>query len=94
MTSNDKVIPCIDCICLPVCRHKDYRGVVLDCEMLFSILYDCKSISMEDRDRHFNESILAVEPVLNPARWTTVVVENGMVHIQTVDEKKGVVYYD
>lgn len=26
--------PCIDCICIPICKHKEWNHLILDCNLI------------------------------------------------------------
>ena len=31
--------PCIDCICVPICRHKTYQSLILGCETIYGMVF-------------------------------------------------------
>ena len=60
--SNDKC-PCEDCICLAICRHKEYLKLFHDCELLrtennFDRIYTKRKVRLP-----------TIQNVLNPTRW-------------------------
>ena len=81
--SEDKLTECQcqNCICLPVCRYKGYRNLLIDCEILFSKLYTTRIICMEARDSNFVKDILLIEDFLKPTEWKTLDLGNGLIHI-------------
>lgn len=39
-------IPCIDCLCLPICKGKLYTPLVEECNMLYEYLELCRGESI------------------------------------------------
>ena len=78
--------PCIDCICLPVCRYKNYRNLLIECETLFSKLYITRIICMEARDSNFVKDIRLIQDFLKPTEWQTLDLGNGIIHINNIHE--------
>ena len=56
--------PCYNCICVPVCRHKMYADLYLDCINLveWAMKYEKESIGIYR---------LIVKNVLKPSNWDT-----------------------
>ncbi len=56
--------PCQDCLCVPICRYKDYY-ILKKCSLLAAYYYvDNKEIIIE--------KICKTEIILRPSRWGTV----------------------
>ena len=36
---SDKKCPCIDCICIAICRHKSYPSLILGCETIYRMIF-------------------------------------------------------
>ena len=71
------VVPCFKCICVPVCRHKPFHGVYLDCAIIREYFQ-----AMNDNNLTYSW----VESILEPTRWKTdpnertkVIVTDGKV---------------
>jgi len=62
-------IPCEDCILIPVCRHKSYDHLFIDCDTLFDKLYYTRVLDMNYRETHYKELIKEVEETLKPSLW-------------------------
>ena len=64
-------IPCVECICLPICRHKRYHQLNDDCSKVKEYLvlpYDISPI----RDAR----IVSLESFLKPSLWGIVNTEH------------------
>ena len=72
-------IPCKDCICIPMCRHKNYNKLMIDCTTLFELLYvEAKGvIKLNGNSNEFEEAILKVQEYIQPITWSTT--NNGLV---------------
>ena len=58
-----KIPPCNKCICVAVCRHKTYRNLYMNCQLLKDYLVD----SMMKGDKQFVFGCL--HDILKPTRW-------------------------
>jgi len=58
-----KGIPCIDCVCLPVCRHKDYMSLFSQCSLLNN--YIPKHNAVDRTSIYF----YALQDILKPTKW-------------------------
>ena len=63
------MIPCEDCILIPVCRHKTYDFLFIDCHKLFDKLYSTRVLDMNYRETHYKQLIKEVQKTLKPSRW-------------------------
>ena len=61
--SNDKC-PCEDCICLAICRHKEYPDLFQDCILLreYEPAYSNHKLRSPTR-------IYSLQAILNPTIW-------------------------
>lgn len=57
-------IPCKDCICVPICRHKDYLDLFIDCDIL--LVYEPKYGSCTKRNP---SNIFRIQKTLKPTTW-------------------------
>jgi hypothetical protein len=60
--------PCINCICVPICKHKEYTDVFEKCSLLLA--YEPKYYTLSGRDINRMEQI---EQNLKPSLWSYVV---------------------
>ncbi len=61
--------PCKDCICVAVCRLKDYFLLVSNCKLVSLILYSTKYIGRSGRSRNFNQTVYKIHDALSPRYW-------------------------
>ena len=61
---NIKDVPCKDCICIPICRHKEFYQLLHDCAFL--PLYDPK---IPDPYTRSVLKLLLLQTVLRPTTW-------------------------
>jgi len=70
--------PCRDCICIPICKHKTYPSLILECELIHGMIYaitisitsreECAKIVRDIRDNikptiwDINERDTIIEP--------------------------------
>lgn len=64
-------IPCESCLKLPVCRHKDYRLIIDECDDIMNILYFSDEISQATRKKRYSENIVRIEKIMKPTKWYT-----------------------
>lgn len=62
-------IPCENCICVAVCRHKAYRPMVTECSLIKEILYSDHGDSLLTRSDNFDEVAKCIIEYMNPA-WS------------------------
>ena len=74
--------PCEDCICVPVCRHKNYNAMLSQCSVIMDLLYDQDMIAQEYRQPRFNKNVVKVEKYLRPVRWESRVNDKGFNEIR------------
>ena len=58
--------PCIDCICIPVCRHRSFSEIIRNC----SIVCEYENTHMERNGEEYFISLLEMERVLKPTNWS------------------------
>lgn len=74
---NDNKCPCEECICVPICRHKDYRPLFGQCELLKAY---------EPEHVNFNRSVertMSIEKNLRPTKW---IYRRGKRHLRSDPE--------
>lgn len=56
--------PCVDCICVPICRHKLYNNMINSCALVHEYISDHRYTSgFNSVCRH------RVFKTLNPSKW-------------------------
>jgi len=55
--------PCIECICVPICRHKNYQDLILQCIIVHDIL-------LKGTTERFIKLVRQVEEHLHPSLWS------------------------
>ena len=65
-----KNCPCIDCICIPRCKHKTYTQLVRDCRPFVD--YVLKETPPRDPSSRDYEKLSEAVNVLNPICWKII----------------------
>jgi len=68
--------PCKNCICIPICREKDYIKMIRNCSLLKNLLYGNKF-------RNFWRILIETEKILKPVRWYIEIKDNGVTELIT-----------
>ena len=63
------ICPCKNCICLPICKHKEYYILFTDCSLLREYILN-PLIVVNKHKEHTSQ----LYKILNPTHWT---FENG-----------------
>lgn len=65
-------IPCKECLCIPVCRHKSYHELVSDCTPAadYVNLTEDEIVNDEDIPEQQMRRIQDLENMLKPTKWT------------------------
>jgi hypothetical protein len=75
--------PCIDCICIPICRHKHFLAVFIGCSIAREYEPNYAAINKRSRER-----LIEVEKALNSTRWEVLnedkTIESGLTYIQAI----------
>ena len=76
------MIPCKDCLVLPICRLKQYSVMLSECELLLKLLYKGPPTSPTRRKHKvFNKEIYNLVNILKPTRWKTTISDEGYIHL-------------
>ena len=81
---TNKKVPCYECICLPVCRHKNYTHMVEECFLLLELLYKDKTADYNRRKPTFQNDLLKIANIINSTKWKTDTFPNGRVYIKEI----------
>jgi hypothetical protein len=65
MSNNSYKIPCIECISLPICRHKEYYPMFDQCSLISDYIPNNESIERRSPTR-----VKQLEQILKPTTWT------------------------
>jgi hypothetical protein len=79
--------PCHNCICVPVCRHKEYFYLIDDCELLLKLLYRGAIIDTGYRTNAYPSVIGEVYKELQPHHWVVkhISKNNSFVRVHGVN---------
>jgi hypothetical protein len=58
-SNEPDICPCIDCICIPMCRNKTYTDLLTDCILIENY-----------RSTNGDNRIKTIEHILKPLLWT------------------------
>lgn len=64
-------IPCINCVCVPICRHKSYHNLYQDCKLLADYLQETLRNTSNDWDEENPTVFESLKEVLKPTGWGT-----------------------
>lgn len=73
--------PCENCICVPMCRHKDYGELIRTCSLVRDMLYHGDYVNSLNRRPGFYENIGEMERVLTPVGWELKCGKNATYYI-------------
>jgi hypothetical protein len=74
--------PCVDCICLAICRHKKYLTLFQDCSIVK--MYEPHYQLLHKRNYY---RIVHLESILHPSMWEYI-LEKGLSSLYMVSEKE------
>jgi hypothetical protein len=60
----DILLPCKDCLCLPCCRHKDFRELFKECDILYRYEPNSCDMTLRNQDRLF-----LLQKIMKPSTW-------------------------
>ena len=66
MKTITEQLPCIGCLLIPVCRHKTFGTLLIECELAKEYF------DSDDQERNAQDyfmGIIELEAVLNPTAW-------------------------
>lgn len=71
-----KLLPCKDCLLIPVCRHKAYVNLMDECVHLRSKIYkkgnNCLKLTIEKRLDPTDRALIKLQVTLNPSAWNLI----------------------
>jgi hypothetical protein len=62
-------IPCEGCLLIPVCRHKAYSFLMLDCLLLSQSMYTNGVVDSNFRKPEWEELIFSLRDLIKPTKW-------------------------
>jgi hypothetical protein len=65
MNNESDICPCIDCILIPICRHKPYPQVFEDCHILTEHISDY----YDEPILNDSQRLKTIQQILNPTMW-------------------------
>jgi hypothetical protein len=66
MTAKPIVAPCAGCLLIPVCRHKSYNRLMIEC----SDVQKYCAMEYQDSTLPFTIRIGNIEKLIKPSRWS------------------------
>jgi hypothetical protein len=69
LDAGDEDIPCKNCICIPVCRLKDYYHLHHECSIIFRKLYLIDGFNRKVRKSTYGLTVRLVEKYIRPLYW-------------------------
>ena len=70
--------PCNNCICVPICRLKQYQFLVQECKLVFEYLVNPFAFCEKERP---NGKLGLLRKALNPTMWVLTNDENNKVMV-------------
>ena len=72
------MIPCKDCLLVPICKHKHYNDIIIDCDILCNILYERSKISgwPSNRKLYFHNHVVELDQVFG-TKWERRLIQRG-----------------
>jgi len=62
-------IPCKHCLLIPICRHKTYSSVVIDCKIMYDMLYEQNDQEFDTIRPDFGKIIKQMSEIIKPVYW-------------------------
>ena len=78
------MIPCKECLLIPICRYKKFQSFVKECPLILDLLYLNRTFDSTCRRPSFNSSILKIEQVTKPTEWKTFFDDYGYAKVLKV----------
>jgi hypothetical protein len=92
MSDPNKVIcPCIDCLMIPICRHREFDELMRTCRLVLQSLYYHNVPTDGNRSRDYSKKITLMIEYIKPLKWHATIGNDGFAHIHHTAEK-GVMY--
>jgi len=64
---SDHDFPCQDCICIPICRHKHYKTMIRECNLIRNLLYFPDG--QVRKDQKISTHLDKIQKILRPTMW-------------------------
>jgi hypothetical protein len=64
-----KKCPCEDCLCIAICKHKEYAYLVHDCITVWKYITNIPLTTFEDDPYKINPYLVRVFNTLRPDKW-------------------------
>jgi len=77
--------PCFNCICVPVCKLKEYKVLVDDCSILRKLFYRGVTADSRYRTAEFYLGIDEVHDSLNPYHWQIEIITRDQFNMDQYD---------
>ena len=80
MPDNIK-LPCVNCICVAICRHKLFDVLIKDCKLLLDTLYFDKTTVDGTRSKNYNIKLTMIQDILNPIDWNIRIDDDAFPYV-------------
>ena len=77
--------PCENCVCLAICRLKQYQPLVYGCSIISEVLYKCGTADSRYRKPGFAGIVTKVEEALQPVHWEVSIHTGGIIQIRGIN---------
>ena len=84
---NEVKCPCIDCLMIPVCRHREFDDLMKTCRLVLLSLYYHNTPTIGNRARDYSKKITLMIEHIKPHKWYTIIDYNGFAHIHHAASK-------
>lgn len=64
-----KKCPCENCLCVAICRQKEYAYLVRDCDKVWKYITHIPIITFKDNPYKINPHLVRVFNTLRPDKW-------------------------
>lgn len=87
--NNPETLPCVECICIPICRHKEYSFLFFDCNLIQTY------IPHHGNERRRNQArVEQLEEALKPTIWTYTIEHQYKSAYEMESKLKLILYRD
>ena len=91
--ANTQICPCIDCILIPMCRHKTYISMIFQCSIVREYIPNYNYIDEDNRLK-----LITIESAIQPITWAAppkskMLIRYSLITLQIATAKKGINQY-
>ena len=86
---NKLKCPCINCLMIPICRHREFDDLMRTCKLVLHSLYYQNTPADGSRSRDYSKKITLMIEHIKPLKWEAEIDNSGFAHIK---DKRGFEY--